>query len=570
MEVENKRIDNFIITATTFKSKMECFEHFKELIKEETFELISENTEKVPLNKVNELIEEDYIYINIINEIDEIEEWGCKNIFKKNGKIWIRDIYDVYEPAEELIDSFFNAEYVFLFMEENKEYKFLGLYKLISTNIDGYLKERERQDENIISLNEIEIKNIIEKINYSYIEEYVNDREKLEKMLKEHGERYAYLPDNLKNDEELCLISAESTNGFACKFAGKYLLNNREFAKKFLKKYPCCLEYFSDKIKDDFEICKNATVSYRDMSKEIRKNKELAIEILKEQAYDIKYIDKELRKDKDICEAYWNYVKENLNFAYYTNICSVIGIDVFGNEVIDTFLKIEKERHTEEIISQYEERTELVQFVKAEATLVYEKSNPMISFLDKQIFNKDLEPLIVLIGEKENAISKQIKQEYQKNTLSDRISIIEIYKQDIDTYNPKLIIADIEKIFDLLRIVTYDNNFKKVLIRDDYLYNIKYLLREPKVENKIEIHKCKGNIKEVKQQINEITKKVQGKRYIVQLVCNNKIDTYTINAIYNMIDGLNKIYNIDYYSNHECNIKDIEIIIMMLDYKKMN
>lgn len=568
MKLEDRKFDNFIITTTTFKSKMECFEHFKELIKKETFELINESTERVPLNKVNELIKEDYIYINIINEIDEIEleEGGCKNSFKKNGEIWIRDIYDVYEPAEELMDSFFDAEYVFLFIEENKEYRFLGLYKLISTNIDGYLKEWEKQDENIISLDEMELKKTIEKINDSYIEEYADDREKLEKMLKEHGERYAYLPDNLKNDEELCLISAESTNGFACKFAGEYLLNNREFAKKFLKKYPHSLKYFSDEIKNDFEICKNATISYRDMGKKIRKNRELALEILKKQAYDIKYIDKELRKDKEICEAYWNYVKENLNFAYYTNICSVIGIDAFGNEVIDTFLKIEKERHTEEIISQYEERTELVQFVKAEATIVYEESNPMISFLDKQIFNKDLEPLIVLIGEKENAISKQIKQEYQKNTLSDTISIIEIYKQNTSTYNPTLITEDTEKIIDLLRIITYDNNSKNALIIDGDLYQIKFLLKETRVENKIEIHKCKGNIKEIKQQINEITKKVQGKRYIVQLVYNNKIDTYTINAIYNTIDSLNEIYNIDYYSNHECNIKDIEIIIMMLDY----
>lgn len=537
MELENKRIDNFIITGTTFKSKMECFEYFKELIKEETFELVNENTEKVPLNKVNELIEEDYIYVYIINELEE--EGGCKNSLKNNDQIWIRDAWN--EDLEEFIGPFLHAEYVFLFIEENEEYKFLGLYKLMSTDIDGYCKEWEKQDENMVSLDEMEIKKTIEKINYSYIEEYVNDREKLKEILKEHGERYAYLPYNLKNDEELCLISAESTNGFACKFAGKELLNNKEFAKRVLKEYPDDLKYFSD---------------------EIKKDKALVLEILKEEAYDIKYVDKELRKDKDICYAYWDYVKKNLHYAYYSNICSVIGIDAFGNEVINTFLKIEQERHTEETISQYQEKTELVQFVKTEETIVYEETNSIISVLDKKIFDKELKPLIVLIGEKENAISKQIKQEYQKNSLSNKIFIIEIYKQDTNTYNPKLITKDIEKIMDLMRIVTYNNKSKNTFILDE-LFDIKRCLKLSKTKN-IEIYKCEGTIKEVKQKINQVLINFSNKFYMIQLVYNNNIDVYTINSIGKMVCEASKSKYIGYYADCECNIKDIEVTIMLV------
>ena len=57
------------------------------------------------------------------------------------------------------------------------------------------------------------------------------------------------------------------------------------------------------------------------------------------------------------------------------------------------------------------------------------------------------------------------------------------------------------------------------------------------------------------------------KIYMVQTVYNKGIDEYTLNEIYEMLDNSKKNKLIKYYSQHKCNIKDIEIIIAKTDLR---
>lgn len=251
-----------IVIGENFQSKMECFECFEGLIREETFVLIDEKTEKVPLNKANELLRKDSIYVYVI---DELAEKGnqAKHTFIKDGEIFIRDIADIDDSSEEFICNFFYAEYIFLFKEEKNIYQFLGLYTLIETNFDHDFKVWEKQDEDIILLNEINLKELIENLNHSYVEKYLEDREKLKKLLRERGDTFEYLPKSLRDDEELCLIALENSHGCIVQYAGEKLLHDKNFAKKAIKKDSLCLKYFSDEIKDDFQIIKMARFGQR-------------------------------------------------------------------------------------------------------------------------------------------------------------------------------------------------------------------------------------------------------------------------------------------------------------------
>lgn len=288
-----------IIVGTKFTSKMQCFNNFRNLIKEETFCLLNENTQKVLLNKING----DYIYVYIVDEY--VEEDGIVNIIKEN--VWRR-----------IEDPFFNAEYVFLYIRENDIYTFLGLYKL--KNIEEDYIEWKKQAQNKFILNKMNIKKKL----------------KLDNETKERT-------DNKKvNDKELAL---------------KTLSEGKE--------------------------------------------------------YEIKNIKKSLRKDKDIIEAFWKAVRECDYGYYYNNLCLIISIDKYGDNIIDEFFEKEKKRHNYKIKNQYEENTEIVQFYKSEG----EYKNRL------EIFTKDFKPTIILIGQKEKPISIEIKNKYKNNLF------IEIYNR---------------------------------------------------------------------------------------------------------------------------------------------
>ena len=393
-----------IIVGTKFTSKMQCFNNFRNLIKEETFCLLNENTQKVLLNKING----DYIYVYIVDEY--VEEDGIVNIIKEN--VWRR-----------IEDPFFNAEYVFLYIRENDIYTFLGLYKL--KNIEEDYIEWKKQAQNKFILNKMNIKKKL----------------KLDNETKERT-------DNKKvNDKELAL---------------KTLSEGKE--------------------------------------------------------YEIKNIKKSLRKDKDIIEAFWKAVRECDYGYYYNNLCLIISIDKYGDNIIDEFFEKEKKRHNYKIKNQYEENTEIVQFYKSEG----EYKNRL------EIFTKDFKPTIILIGQKENPISIEIKNKYKNNLF------IEIYIIDTSRSDTKLITDDIDKIINLLRVMTYDDTTTTINTHIYYGY-LNPCLEEFVKDKSIEIEIYKGTVKQIKKQIEEMPRNKFPKIYMVQTVYNKGIDEYTLNEIYETI-----------------------------------
>lgn len=438
-----------ITVGTKFQSRMECFNIFKDLIKEGTFCLLNENTQKVPLNKVNELIKENYIYLYIMDEIDE--ENQIENID-------IRDLQNIEATYVDIDDPFFDAQYVFLCKEEDDICTFLGLYKYESISIDADCIKWKKQPQNKFILDKISIK----------------------KRLRIDKETIKRSEDNRKIDK-----------------------------------------------------------------------KELALKTLGEQrAYEIKNIEKSLRKDKDIIEAFWNTVKNCKYGYYYNNLCLIISIDKYGDNIIDEFFKKEKKRHNYKIKSKYKRSTEIVQFYKSEE----EYKNKL------EKFTKDFEPIIILIGQQERYSSIEIKNKYKNNFF------IEVYSIDTNINNAKLITKDVDKIINFLRVMTYNDTTTMIntYIRHGYLKNC----LEEFVENKnIEIKIYKGTVKEIKKQIEEIPRNLFPKMYMVQIVYNKEIDEYTLNGIYEMLNRTKKNKLIKYYSQHKCNIKDIEMIIVKTDLK---
>lgn len=215
-------MDRILKVNAEFQSKYECFSCFKDLIKNEIFDLIDNNTNAVPLYEVNELIgelEEYYILVNII------DQQRIKNVFYENYEYMIYDRFSV-EAYYEFIPT---KGYLFLFIQKGEKYKFLGLYKSVETDIneDRYIQKWKRQEIKEFYLSKTKIKELIEKLDYNdielykdsefviekfdynKIEKYINNREKLKEILTQHGIIYKFLPEELKNDEELAIAAIQ-------------------------------------------------------------------------------------------------------------------------------------------------------------------------------------------------------------------------------------------------------------------------------------------------------------------------------------------------------------------------
>ena len=367
---------------------------------------------------------------------------------------------------------------------------------------------------------------MIDEINFNNIKSCINDRTKLINLLKENGEKFEYLPSNLKDDEELCLIAMDTAFESPLKYASNRLLNNRDFAKKVAKKCGFALKFFSQEIANDVELNKIALQYGFDLYK-----------------HDIKeYIDIDVEDT-------------------YIFPCSIISIDDFGNEIIDTFLQIEKERHSQGRNEMFDENLDLIQFVKIEKTHIERNSLIDKVNFNKKLFDKKLHPLIVLIGKEENTLSKEIKKEYQSN--GDKW-IIEVYENDSNTNNFKLITKDKNTILDLLRIISYSTSGDDILPQSRGTKDIKMLMQEQiAIDNDIKIYKFKSKLEDIMQEIVKIPKKYNNKINMVQLIINDKVDAYLCNIICNMIFEEINSGNIEYYASHVCNMDDVEIILWL-------
>jgi hypothetical protein len=578
-----------IIVNEEFQKPIECFKCFYNLIKKEVFDLIDSNTDDIPLDRLNTLLEEKYcVWVNIIKE----------NRDPRTRKIEFLDdeSYLEYESFYGEIDSFYEyKEYSFVFIEKNKKYKFLGLYREIEFYSYKNIQKWKKIEINEIYLDKKFLKNLIEDINfnsivkyeeakmiiekfdYNSIKQYIEDKEKMKELLNECGQIYKFLPDNLKNDEELAIIAIKKAYYYGiCKYIPKKLLASKEFAKKVMNVVnDSVIQYFSNEIKNDFEICKNAyVVGYPFISENVRGNKELALKALDEPSYawNIRYINKSLKKDKDIIKKYWDMVKSPY-LEWYTP-CSIISIDSFGNGIIDEFLKLEKERHSKKRIYDYEENLELTQFVKVKK--YKDNTNPFINVIDfdREIFDEELQPFIVIIGEKENSLISDIKEEYDNDYM------IEIYAQNVETNHFKFITEDVNKIINLLRIITYTNDtdddvFSEIPYRE---IDLKYMMeqvnnligikniQEEANTGIIEIYQCSGKLHEIEEKINEIPKNFVDKKCVVQIVGNTQLDVYMCANLCSKVFGKKLFFeDVGYFVSHICNIDDVEILIMKIN-----
>lgn len=511
---------NSLKVGDIYDCKEKIFKHFKNVITSEKLNLINKNTQDIPLDKVNKLLnKENYIWVNVLEE----NEWEDK--FKDNYDICIVDNC-FHANAIGILQSF-AQRMSFLFIKKEQEYVFLGLYEFVKKD-EHYISIFRRVSKNLFQMNKIDIKNMVDEINFNNIKSCINDRTKLINLLKENGEKYEYLPSNLKDDEELCLISMDTAFERPLKYASKKLLNNMEFAKKVAEKCGFALNFFSQEISNDVELKKIALQFGYDLNNDVRDIKE--------------YIDIDIEDT-------------------YIFPCSIISIDDFGNEIIDTFLKIEKERHSQERNKMFDENLDLIQFVKIEKKQT--ERNSLINKIDfnKKLFDKESHPLIVLIGKEENSLSKAIKKEYHKN--GDRW-IIEVYENDSNTNKFKLITKDKNTILDLLRIIAYSTSGDDILPQSRGTKDIKMLMKEQlEINNNIKIYKFKSKLEDIMQEIDKIPKGYKNKINMVQLIINDKVDAYLCNTICNMIFEEINSGNIEYYATHVCNIDDVEIILWL-------
>ena len=220
--------------------------------------------------------------------------------------------------------------------------------------------------------------------------------------------------------------------------------------------------------------------------------------------------------------------------------CSIIGVDDFGNNIINKFIKFEKSRYK---ILDYEQRLDRIQFIKT-----IEDTDGIK--LNKKIWDKELKPLIIIIGEQDNSISKKIKLEYEKN---EYVGIIEIYTQNVKSNNIKFITKDINKIINLISVIIFQHG--------NIDYDWGYVIQEEKIIDKnIKIYKLQGNMQEIEQQIKLL--QIKEGACITNIFGGNTINNYTCKRINEMIlkQTTHKKHNI--YKLNNCNIENIEVIIV--------
>lgn len=208
---------------------------------------------------------------------------------------------------------------------------------------------------------------------------------------------------------------------------------------------------------------------------------------------------------------------------------SIIAIDDFGNDIIDEFLAIEKTRHTKEKIDIYKEKTEKVQFVK------YENGE-----FNKILFKPEWHPFIIIIGQKKNDIAKDIIVKYKdkEDVRFKKINIVEIYEENVDTPNAKLITSNKEEIIDFLRIITYKTASDTFLSEDNLGDIIEWLYYDELSNQNLKIKKYVVNYSDFKNDnlninVGEFNKNV----YALEVACKKE---YVL-ALYN--DGLEKLLN---------------------------
>jgi len=199
--------NNVLKINQQFNSKKKCFEYFKQFISDETFNMLSDSQNDVPLNAISNLSNiKNCIWINIVETTNK-----CKNEFKNNKNIWIthykcNGLFLEFDEIKRLYQKF-----SFLFIKDKDTFYFLGLYELKEKEFSesGTVATYKKCNINSIYLNELNISNFF-KENVQKDDEENNknhtvydDKISALKMLKEDFMNINFVSDNLRCDTEI-------------------------------------------------------------------------------------------------------------------------------------------------------------------------------------------------------------------------------------------------------------------------------------------------------------------------------------------------------------------------------
>ena len=130
-------------------------------------------------------------------------------------------------------------------------------------------------------------------------------------FIKEHLKRvpedYIFISERLKKD----LAILELTNPYYhvqnLQYAGKNILNNRDFLLPFIKKFKYPYKFASKKLRDDYELCDIAVTRYGSFiqyaSDRLKNDKVLALKAVSGSYSSYQYLSKNMKKDRDVITA---------------------------------------------------------------------------------------------------------------------------------------------------------------------------------------------------------------------------------------------------------------------------
>jgi len=506
-----------------FQNRWDCFSCFRPLVEDETWDFLYEKAKQVPLNKLK-----DKVYVHVVSQyaIHGEENNGIEEKWEEDETFWIRDLSNIEDFEEFYTNDFCEAKYVLLFCEE-EQCKFLGLYQLI---YDDYEYQRwKRVDSKSILLKKEALEEQIEQTKYTWAKEET-DPKKIEA---------------LKKYEDLCWQAIKRTEGEACQSIEKELLNQRAFAQKVLQAYSTAIPYFSEEIQQDitmYQSMQNLGRVYQNAPLPVRQNKKLALRAIQALPQNMEYVAPELKEDRDIIATYEKTVEQIIARRMNSErLCSVIGIDEFGNEIINQFIQAEKQRCSQEQMDEYS--AVLTQFIKSK------QDNTMLDYpmieLDQEIFAEEQNPIVILIGKRENELSKQIKEKYKRS--------IEVYTEDVKNSYLKMITPDKEKMLDLLRVILYSKN----------RYHFQSILEKQNIcGNQFDVLKITGSIHEILKQIKDMPRCQHSELHYIQIFSSHAVEEDTIQAIKDVINETTKNRYVEEISCREYKNYGIEILIL--------
>jgi hypothetical protein len=130
-------------------------------------------------------------------------------------------------------------------------------------------------------------------------------------FIKEHLKRvpedYIFISERLKKDLAILELTNPYYHRQNLQYAGKNILNNRDFLLPFIKKFKYPYKFASKKLRDDYELCDIAVTRYGSFiqyaSDRLKNNKRLALKAVSGSYSSFQYLSKNMKRDIDVITA---------------------------------------------------------------------------------------------------------------------------------------------------------------------------------------------------------------------------------------------------------------------------